>query len=73
MSYNKNSWHPFIKMRGVFLNIKNKIYLWFLNKCVAKEDEYYGFVEPSVEWMILHNKKFWIRPCNEINEEDVMK
>lgn len=66
---NKITWHPFIK-GDVFLNMKNKIYLWFLNKCVAKEDEYYGFAEPSAEWMTLHNKKFWIQPCNESNEEE---
>jgi type I restriction-modification system DNA methylase subunit len=52
-------------LNGVFLNVKNKIYLWFLNKFIAKEDEYYGFVEPQTEWMISHNKKFWIQPYHE--------
>ena len=52
-------------LKGVFLNVKNKIYLWFLNKFIAKEDEYYGFVEPQIEWMISHNKKFWIQPYDE--------
>lgn len=51
--------------KDLLFNVKNKIYLWYLNKFVAKEDEYYGFVEPSSEWMIMHNKKFWIKPCNE--------
>lgn len=51
--------------RDLLFHVKNKIYLWFLNKFVAKEDEYYGYVEPSTEWMTMHNKKFWIKPCNE--------
>lgn len=57
--------HLFLYTKDVFFNVKNKIYLWFLNKFIAKEDEFYGFIEPSTEWMILHNKKFWIQPCNE--------
>ena len=56
-------------LRNAFFNAKYKAYLWFLNKFIAKEDEYYGLVEPSIEWMTLHNKKFWIKPCKE-NEED---
>lgn len=56
---------PSINGKDLFLNIKKKVYLWFLNKVVAKEDEYYGFYEPSLEWMISNNKKFWIQPCNE--------
>jgi len=67
MDYNSQKRH-FSILRNVFLNVKNKICLWFLNKFIAKEDEYYGLAEPSIEWMILHNKKFWIKPCN--NEED---
>lgn len=59
-----NVWHLSF-MKDVFLNVKNKIYLWFLNKFIAKEDEVYGFVEPTIEWMNLHNKRFWIQPCNE--------
>lgn len=55
-------------MKEIILNIKNKIYLWFLNKFVAKGDEYYGFSEPSPEWMIMNNKKFWILPLNEEDE-----
>lgn len=71
MKTDKMLWHPFISIKDVFLNLKNKVYLWFLNKLIAKEDEYYGFTEPSMEWMTLHNKKFWIQPCNEINEEEM--
>lgn len=49
------------------LNIRDKVYIWFLNKFVAKQDEYYGLTEPTTEWMILHNKKFWIQPCKKEN------
>lgn len=63
---NKKCQNPsLITGKDLLFNVKNKIYLWYLNKFVAKEDEYYGFVEPSSEWMIMHNKKFWIKPCNE--------
>lgn len=72
MNETKNLWHPSVNPKDVFFNIRTKILLWFLNKFVAKEDEYYALTEPSNEWMTLHNKKFWIQPCNEINEE-VMK
>ena len=61
----KMFWHLSLNMKDVFLNVKNKVYLWFLNKFVAKEDEYYGFIEPSPEWMSRNNKKFWIQPCSE--------
>lgn len=71
MSDNKKSWYPSLKVKDIFLNVKNKVYLWFLNKFVAKEDEYYGFTEPSTDWMNLHNKKFWIQPCNESDEEEM--
>ena len=67
----RSSWHSFIKAKGAIFNIKNKVYLWFLNKFVAKEDEYYGLAEPSTEWMSLHNKKFWLQPCNKGSEEDM--
>lgn len=67
----KMSWHPSLKAKDVFINIKNKIYLWFLNKFVAKEDEYYGFTEPSEQWMNLNNKIFWIQPCSENYEEEM--
>lgn len=66
---NKRFWHSTIKGKNVFLNIKDKIYLWFLNKFIAKEDEYYGFTEPSIEWMNMNKKKFWIQPCNNEVEE----
>jgi len=69
---NMESGHPYLNVKDVFLNVKNKIYLWILNKFVAKEDEYYGLSEPSTEWMTLHNKKFWIQPCTNCIEE-VMK
>lgn len=65
----KNKKRHFSILRDVFFNVKDKIYLWFLNKFIAKEDEYYGFVEPSIEWMNLHNKKFWIKPCNDEEDE----
>lgn len=71
----KTIWHPSMNLKDVFINVKNKIYLWFLNRYVAKEDEYYSFIEPSAEWMTLHNKKIWIQPCNKSNEnnEEVIK
>lgn len=59
------------KLKNVILNVKDKIYLWFMNKFVAKEDEYYGFTEPSTEWMNLNNKKFWILPYRERNLEEM--
>ena len=65
MSDSKMFWHLSLNMKDVYLNVKNKVYLWFLNKFVAKEDEYYGFIEPSTEWMSRNNKKFWIQPCSE--------
>lgn len=71
MIENKMSQHLSKKAKDAFLNIKNKIYLWFLNKFVAKKDEYYGFTEPSEEWMNLNNKKFWIQPCNGSDEEEM--
>lgn len=40
MSHNTKSWRPSINIKDVFFNVKNKVYLWFLNKFVAKEDEY---------------------------------
>lgn len=61
----------FKKLKNVILNVKDKIYLWFMNKFVAKEDEYYGFTEPSTEWMNLNNKKFWILPYSERNLEEM--
>lgn len=70
MSHNTNSWRPSINIKDVFFNVKNKVYLWFLNQFVAKEDEYYGLTEPSGQWMNLNNKKFWIQPYNESNEEE---
>lgn len=61
--------HFFIVLKNAFFNAKDKIYICLLNKFIAKEDEYYGLIEPSVEWMILHNKRFWIQPCNEEENE----
>ena len=61
--------HLFLDIKDVFFNVKDKIYLCFLNKFIAKEDEFYGLSEPSAEWMILHNKKFWIKPCNDKEDE----
>lgn len=58
------------QINDIFTNVKDKLNLWFLNKFIAKEDEYYGLVEPTIEWMNLHNKKFWIQPIN--NEDKVM-
>ncbi len=54
-------------MKKNILNIKNKVYLWFLNNFIAKSDEYYDFTEPSREFMVMNNKKFWIQSLN-INE-----
>lgn len=68
MNDNQKLWYPFTNIKDTFFNVKNKMYLWFLNKFIAKEDEFYGFTEPSHEWMVLHNKKFWIQPCNEEDE-----
>lgn len=65
MSNNKNFWHLSLNVKDAFFNVKNKVYLWFLNTFVAEEDEFYGLTEPPHEWMISHNKKFWIQPCNE--------
>ena len=65
MINNKNLWCLSFSVKNIFLKVKNKVYLWFLNKFIAKEDEYYGFIEPSTEWMSLNNKKFWIQPCSE--------
>ncbi len=65
MSNNDSSWYPSLKVKDVYINAKNKVYLWFLNKFIAKEDEHYGFTEPSTEWMSRNNKKFWIQPCGE--------
>ncbi|MCR2050379.1 hypothetical protein NSB25_24355 [Acetatifactor muris] len=62
MRHNESE-HPSLK--DAFFNVKGKLFLWSLNNFIAKEDEYYGFVKPSPEWMTLHNKKFWIQPCNE--------
>lgn len=65
MNHNRNVWNFFKDMKNVFLNTKNKIYLWFLNKFVADADEYYSITEPPIEWMTIHNKTFWIQPCKE--------
>ena len=65
MNKNAKVWCSSHFVRNTILNLKNKTYIWFLNKFIAKEDEYYGIEKPSVEWMILHNKTFWIQPCNE--------
>lgn len=56
----------FNSAKEIYENVKAKTYIWLLNKFVAKGDEYYGFTEPSPEWMIMHNKRFWIQPTKSL-------
>lgn len=67
---NNQFWHPSFGVKDVLFNVTNKIYLWFLNHFVARPDEYYSLTEPSIEWMNLHNKLFWIQPCKENTQEE---
>lgn len=54
----------FDKIELVMTEIKIK----FLNKFVAKKDEYYSLTEPSQELMEKLGKNFWIQPYKEEKE-----
>ncbi len=49
---------------SLFNSMQNKIRKiqeYILNECVAKEDEYYSYEEPSPEFMEENNYTFWMK------------